>query len=96
MSQYTKGTLVTISAEFKVSAVDTDPTGITFKIELPDETQVTYVYGTDAQLVKDSTGKYHVDYLLSLSGSYTYRFAGVGACQAAMEGSILVPYSPFS
>ena len=95
MNQYIVGTLVTMSSEFKVSAADTDPTAVTFELEEPNGKVTTYVYGVDYQLVKDSTGKYHVDWLTTRAGTHTYRFAGTTACQAANEGQFVVPESPF-
>ena len=94
-SQYDVGDSVRMSAAFTVSSVATDPTTITFKMREPDGTVTTYVYGTDAELVKDSTGNYHVDWGTSMSGDFFYRFTGTGACVAASEGYFTVKESRF-
>jgi len=85
---YMVGTKVRLSAAFAdVADAAQDPGGVQFKIRAPDGTVTTYVYGTDAQLVKDSTGNYHVDWLIAASGVHRYRFAGVTSGQAAAEGT---------
>ena len=93
---YTVGAKIRLAALFAVDSVETDPTVVTFKMEKPDGSVQTYVYGTDAQLVKDATGYYHVDWLTALQGAHTYRFAGTGTvCPAAAEGQFRTQYSPF-
>jgi len=53
---YDIGDNVTMAAAFTSNSVATDPTGVTFKIKLPSGAVTTYVYSTDVQLIKDSTG----------------------------------------
>jgi hypothetical protein len=40
---------------------DTDPSTVTFKLRSPGGIETSYEYGTDAELVKSSTGDYYVD-----------------------------------
>jgi hypothetical protein len=40
--------------------------------------------------VKDTTGVYHVDVDVTLSGTYHYRWEGTGAAQGAEEGRFYV------
>lgn len=83
---YDVGDKVRLSAAFTdISAVAQDPGGVEFKIRAPAGTVTSYVYGVGAEVVKDSTGNYHVDYLISAAGRYRYRFAGVTSGQAASE-----------
>ena len=49
-----------------------DPTGLTFVIKKPDNTSNTYTYLTDAALLRDSTGKYSFNIILSQVGKYKY------------------------
>lgn len=80
------GDKVRLSAAFTdISGAAQDPGGVTFKIRAPDGTTTSYVYLTDAALVKDSTGNYHVDWVIATAGRYRYRFAGVTSGQAAAE-----------
>lgn len=45
--------------------VVTDPTVVTFKQRTPSGVETTYVYGTDAEVVRYSAGNFHVDVLLT-------------------------------
>lgn len=74
----TEGHSLRLPGVFKVSNVATDPTTVTFKIKSPSGTVTTYIYATDAQLVKDSTGNYHVDWLFNESGDWWYEWIGSG------------------
>lgn len=74
-----------LSAAFvDVDAAPTDPTVITFTITEPDEnaTVTTYVYGTDAALVRDGVGLYHVDFDIVNAGEHCYTFNGTGSLKA--------------
>lgn len=87
---YDIGSLVRISATFSSSGAVTDPTAVVFKIKTGSGGTTTYTYGTDAALVKDSTGCYHVDWTTTVSGVHSYRFAGTGAVITAGESSFTV------
>lgn len=88
---YDIGDMQTLSIAFTDSAgTATDPTGITFKMREPDGTETNYVHGTDAQLVKDSVGNYHVDWLFSQSGRHVFKFSGTGAINTAEQQEIYI------
>ena len=87
---YTKHSLVRVSAEFTLASTDTDPVTVTCYYKDPTGNKTTLVYGTDAALVKDSTGKYHVDITAATSGYWAYRFEGSGTVTAANEAEFLV------
>lgn len=87
---YAEGTEVRVSALFTVAGTPTDPTTVTAIIRDPDGVETTYLYGTDAELVKDSTGAYHVDVDADVAGRWVYRFAGTGTAQAALDQVFLV------
>ena len=93
---YNIGTLVTMRGAFTSGSTATDPTTLTFKLKDTSGSTTTYVYGTDAELVRDSAGNFHVNYTPELPGNYYYRFAGTGACQAASEGLFSVRESEFA
>lgn len=95
MNFYDIGDAIRLSATFTVGGVATDPTTLTLRIKAPGGTETTYTYGTDAALVKDSVGVYHLDYLPPVAGGYTYRWAGTGAAQAASETPFSVRLSAF-
>lgn len=96
MNSYTLGSMIRLTSTFKVSGTNTDPTAITFKVRAPSGTVTTYVYGTDAQLVKSATGVYYVDYTPAAEGVYAWRMAGTGTCVAAEEQQFTVKDSRFS
>lgn len=87
---YINGQEVRVSVAFTVNDVATDPTTVKAKIKDPSGNVSTYVYGTDAALVKDSTGNYHVDVVTDENKHWHYRFEGTGSCTAVEEGSFRV------
>ena len=92
---YYPGEQVRVKCEFRVDDVLTDPTGVVFKYKPPVGAIVTYTYGTDPELVKASTGTYHVDLTLTDDGKWEVRFEGTGAVVAAVEGIVKVASSVF-
>jgi len=95
MNVYDKGDLVRCSGTFTTSAgVAQDPTVVKAKVKTPGGVTTTYTYGTDAALVKDSTG-YHVDVSATESGLWHYSFWSTGTGQAAEEESFYVDESRF-
>jgi hypothetical protein len=95
---YQIGDCVRLSASFRALATGalTDPTTVTFKTKVGESGAVTtYVYGTDAELVKDSTGVFHVDLPFTQAGTHYYRFVGTGAVKAAVEDELEVEPSQF-
>lgn len=84
------GTRVRYKVLFKSLAnVAADPATVRFKIKPAGGAQVTYVYPTNAELVKDSVGNYHVDYLLSIPGFWTARFEGSGTVDVASDDVVV-------
>lgn len=73
----------------------TDPTTLTFMIREPCGTITTYIYGTDAELVKDSVGKYHVYWDCVTAGHYDWRYEADGTVVAAEESHFSVRRSIF-
>lgn len=71
-------------------AAAADPTGLSFTLQPPDGVTVTYVYGTDAELVKDSVGNYHVDITLSQPGRWAYKFNATGSNAQMTSGELFV------
>lgn len=90
-NSYDLGDLVRISGVFKDAAGEAiDPTSVSFRLRDPAGTVTTYVYGVAAELVKDSTGNYHIDVGASASGTWRYRWQSTGTGQAAEEGAFVV------
>jgi hypothetical protein len=68
----------------------TDPTTVTFTYRDPSGNETTWVFGVDAQVIKDDTGDYHADVTLDEDGLWHYRFEGTGALIAAAEHGFYV------
>jgi len=87
---YDVGDLVRLSAIFKnAAAVDTDPTTVSVKVRNPSGVVTTLLYGTDAALVKDSTGNYHADITITAKGVWIHKFIGTGIVTAVEEAAFL-------
>jgi hypothetical protein len=96
INTYDKGDVVICDVTFtNESGVVGDPAVVLFSVMDPEGTLTTYTYGTDAALVKDSTGVYHLDLNADIEGMYRYRFYSTGSGKAASEGQFLVKDSVF-
>ena len=78
-----------IGDELRLSVVLTDlngaaadPTAVTCVARLPDNTT------SSLSVVKDSTGHYHADIVLSPSGAWAYRWESDAPYAGAVEGRI--------
>ena len=83
------------SRRFSVAFTDingtaADPSAITFKLVEPDGTETNYTYVTDAELVKDSTGVYHVDITFAQAGRHVIRFEGTGDVVSAEQSEVYI------
>lgn len=88
---YDVGDLVRCSGPFTNSAgAAIDPEAVKVSIRKPDGTVTTYVYNTDAEVVKDSVGNYHIDVDANAAGRWYYRWWSTGNGQAADENWFLV------
>lgn len=62
-----------------------DPTTVTFWVKDPAGTVTSYVYGTDAEATKSSTGVYVLTIELATAGKYRAGVTGDGAVDAAAQ-----------
>jgi hypothetical protein len=85
-----------LEARFKVDGVLTDPSTVTFQLKDPDDIITTYVYGTDAELVKTGVGIYYMDITVTKPLKWWYRIVGTGTVIAAMEHPFVGIQSQFS
>ena len=67
-----------------------DPTTITFKVKWPDGTTETFVYGTDAEIVKTATGAYYIELSLSQWGRVLVQWKGTGNLEALQSYELWV------
>lgn len=97
VSSYVRGNEIVTRAEFRVPDEDgtlTDPTTITFTVKLQDRdsTATAYVYGTDSEVTKASTGIYELS-LTPGEGTWHVHVQGTGSVQAADETSFQIEHS---
>lgn len=95
---YIRGTRVRCFAAFENDAgAAADPTTVIFKVIPPSGVAniVTKTYPTDIEVVKDSTGNYHLDVDATIVGEWEYRYEGTGTVITAGEGKFLVEDTPF-
>ena len=70
-----------------VDDIATDPTVLTFRHKDPAGTLTAFIWGTDSELVRDSTGTFRVDLVLADSGRHHYRWEATGSAHGAEEAS---------
>jgi len=86
---YDEGQLIRHFADaYDVAKAKVDPTVLQVTIQAPDYTQTTYIFGTDAELVKDDVGQYHVDISLNAGGIWIVRWEAGGTHQGISERKI--------
>lgn len=96
MHSYHVGQEVRLDATFDdLAGSPFDPDGVTFTIRPPEGASdgtddTTYVYGTHDELVKDSVGRYHVEFTPDTAGRWSYWWTSTGDDPDAEPGSILV------
>jgi hypothetical protein len=95
VNAYDIGDLVRAEGHFTVAGVSTDPTTCVVKYQDPSGTVSTKTYGSDVEVVKDSTGRYHINISPNASGTWYFRFIGTGAAQAGGEQAFIVRASEF-
>ncbi len=94
MTDYDNGDLVRAATAFTNSGGSAaDPSNITVKYRIGAGVISSYVYGTDAEVVRDSVGNYHIDILMENPGVYHIRWEGTGTVTAADEDTWIVKQS---
>jgi hypothetical protein len=99
---YDVGDVVRLRGIFKDAAgALANPTTTRLKVLVPKTAttpavEVTYTYGVDGGLVRNSVGDHSYDYPPAVPGRYFYRWIGTGAIVTADEKSFLVRKTAFS
>lgn len=91
------GSPVRLAANFQdEDRTDIDPATVTVKLLSPGGTQSSWVYGTDAELVKVNTGDYYIDVTPDASGRWAFRWESTGTDKTIkFNGTFVVEYDPF-
>lgn len=94
---YDKGDTVRFSVEFyKAGALD-DPTDVYFDTKDPSGNVTTLHKPPDAGIVKSAVGCYYSDLVIDESGTWYYRWRGVGnAVDGVTEQKIIARESVFT
>lgn len=93
---FDKNDVVRISTTFTdTSDAVADPTDVSCVVKAPSGTETTSEYNP-GDIVRDSTGIYHLDVTASASGTWVYRFTGTGAVAQVDEGEFYVLVSDLS
>jgi len=91
MTTINVGDVRKLSGTFSTLAgVDTDPTTVTLKVESPDGTITSYVYGIDVDLTQEATGIYSRVIDLDESGHWKFQWIGEGIIDAMEEDTFYV------
>lgn len=78
-----------LTVTFTVGGVVTDPTTVTATVRKSDGTVTNYTV-TAGQIVKDSTGVYHLYVTVDVAGRWAYKFAGTGTVVDVEQGVFYV------
>ena len=93
MNSYDIGDLIRLRGSFTNSAgAAVDPSSVTLQYRqliADPSSYTTLVYGVNS-IVKASTGEYYHDLSVTSDGEWRYRWNGLGANAAAVEGSFKV------
>lgn len=76
------------------AGVALDPATVTFRMISPCGTKTTYVYGTDAELVRSGAGVYRVSVKPDMPGRWAYQWESTGPA-ALNEDSFVCRGSAF-
>lgn len=90
INSYQAGNQLKVAASFAQGVTAIDPTVVMFKFHAPGGAVTTYTYGTDAQLIRDGVGLYHIVLTLATSGTWAYQFLSTGTGQAAYQTEFFV------
>ena len=91
---YIPGELARMSLTAKdATGVLADPGALRLKVKTPAGIVTTYTYGSSAEVIKDSTGRYHADIQLTAAGVWAYRWELDAPNAGAAEGAITVQKS---
>ena len=94
--QFDIGDITRLTVTFKnLAGTVVDPTTVKIQIKLPESTVVEYIYLIDAEIIKDSVGIYHIDFLITQGGIHYYKWSGTGSVYAAEESQFFVKITQF-
>ena len=87
---YDIGDVVRITGTIAQGVSALDPTTVSIVVRRPDGIKRTFVYLTDAEVVRTAQGAYRLDYTTTLAGPHWYRWISTGTGAAAGEERFVV------
>lgn len=94
--QFDIGDITRLTVTFKnLAGTVVDPTTVKIQIKLPTDAFLEYTYLTGIEVIKDSVGTYHIDFLITQGGLHYYKWTGTGAVYAAEESQFFVKITQF-
>lgn len=78
------------------NGLPTDPVALRIKIKNPSGAVTTTTYGASPDVVKDSVGAYHLDLVLTVPGTWYFRWETDAPAAGAVEGALQVGRSRFA
>ena len=86
---YQPGDTVRLSTTFTVGGTLTDPSTVALSVRNPAGTTASETYNP-GNIVRDSVGAFHLDYVASTAGIYSWKWTGTGAAAGIDEGTFTV------
>jgi hypothetical protein len=91
INTYDVGDLVKVSVLFTdVNDEPADPATVSLAFSDPSGNSLTYDYGSDPEVVKNSTGSYYVELSIDEAGDWFYRWYSTGAGQGSEQSQFAV------
>lgn len=95
-NEYDRGDLVRCSGVFtNITGAAIDPSVVNISVKTPEGVISTRTFGTHAEVIKVSTGSYHLDVDANESGTWYFRWHSTGVGQSAAESAFIVKRSQF-
>ena len=82
-NEYDIGDLVMLDVDITISGVYVDPNHLCLYVTDPTDQVHHYIYGVTGTFVKESTGKYYLNYYVPMSGQYRCIFYASGTAWGA-------------
>lgn len=86
---YDVGDKIRMSAVFTAAGALMDPTDVYFRLYIKKVFIVEHEFGISPALIRDSVGRYHMDFIIPTRGYWSYKAIGTGAV-VAVETSFFI------
>jgi hypothetical protein len=87
---------ITVSITDTDTDAAVDPGTLKFVMRKPSGTTLTYTYEPSGEVIKDATGRYHVDLVLDEHGTWDWRWEAGVPYAGAIEGTVRVQKGRFA